>query len=277
MSAREEISFLVGSESRIAILKALQSSPSRPSELAAACSCARETAQRTVSAFAEKGWVEKQTDSGTYALTAAGSVVADSYDEFETTVAVADSLSVLLSNLGTIVSDLDPTILHRLHGATATDDDPHAPINRFLTVVGDDYVDDFRGITPIVSRVFNQAAERVIGPDSNIELVIDERVYETSVSEYPDDLQRAFELDQFQLFVSATKLDFGLMLVDNHAFLGAYDQHGNLIASVDGTDEAFVEWAEQTYQQYRADADAPSAVEEITPESGVTHGSANDQ
>lgn len=258
MTAREEIAFLVGSQTRVAILRTLRRAPRRPTELADECSCARETAQRTVSAFAERGWVEKREDDGRYALTAAGDVVAEGYDEFEATVDVADSLSVLLSNLGGVVSDLDPVVLGRLDRATATDDDPHGPLTRFLTVIGDDHVSEFRGITPIVSRIFNDAAERVIGPDSNVELVIDESVFETSAAEYPEDLERAFELDQFRLFVSPDRLDFGLMLVDGRAFLGAYDDQGNLIASVDGTDDGFVAWAERTYRRYRANADEQS-------------------
>lgn len=266
MSARDEIAFLVGSESRVAILRALRKHPHRPSELATECSCARETAQRTVSAFAERGWAEKETDDGRYALTAAGEMVANGYEEFEATVAVADRFSVLLANVGSVVADLDPVVLRRLHGTTATSDNPHAPINRFLTVAGSDYVDEFRGITPIVSRIFNEAAERIIGPESSVQLVIDERVFETSASEYPEDLTRAYELDQFQLFVSPKRLEFGLMLVDGHAYLAAYDEQGNLIASIDGTDDDFVDWAERTYARYRTDSYTPSLGNETNGE-----------
>ncbi|WP_231751490.1 winged helix-turn-helix domain-containing protein [Halogeometricum sp. CBA1124] len=252
MSARGEIAFLVGSESRVAVLRGpFRDQPYRPSELAAECSCARETAQRTVTAFADRGWVEKLTDDGRYALTAAGDVVAESYDEFEATVAVADRLSVLLSNLGDVAVDLDPVVLDRLHAAEATADNPHAPINRFLTVAGEEHVERFRGITPIVSRIFNEAAARVIGPESSVELVVDEAVLETSASEYPDDLERAFELDQFRLFVAPAKLDFGLMIIDGHAYLAAYDSQGTILASVDGTDDEFVAWAERTFRRCR--------------------------
>lgn len=266
MSTRDEIAFLVGSESRVAILRALRKQPYRPSELAMECSCARETAQRTVSAFVDRGWAEKETEDGRYALTAAGDMVADGYDEFEATVAVADRFSVLLANVGSVVADLDPVVLRRLHGTAATSDNPHAPINRFLTVAGSDYVDEFRGVTPIVSRIFNEAAERIIGPDSNVQLVIDERVFETSASEYPDDLARAYELDQFELFVSPQRLEFGLMLVDGHAYLAAYDDRGNLMASVDGTDDDFVAWAERTYARYRSDSYTPPVGDETNGE-----------
>lgn len=259
MSARDAIAFLVGSDSRVAIIRALRDEPRRPSELADDCSCARETAQRAVSAFVDRGWAEKQTTEGDYALTAAGRMVVDGYDEFETSVAVADRLSALLSNIGEEAAELDPRLLRRLRETTATEDDPHAPLNRFLTVIGDQHVETFRGITPIVSGIFNRAAARVIGPESSVELVIDESVFETSTTEYPDDLARAYELDQFRLFVSPTRLEFGLLIVDGHGYVGAYDDHGNVVASIDGTEDRFVEWCEKTYRHYREQSSVPPA------------------
>ncbi|SFR69522.1 helix-turn-helix transcriptional regulator [Halogeometricum limi] len=261
MSTREAIAFLVGSESRLELLRTLRDRPSRPSELADECSCARETAQRTVGAFVDRGWARKENGRGRYALTASGVLVAEGYEAFEARVSVADRFSVLLENLGGVVSDLDPVVFDRLRGTTATPDDPHAPIDRFLAVVGTETVSEFRGVTPIVSRVFNEAARRIIGQQSNVELVIDERVFETSASEYPDDLTRAYELDQFDLFVCPERLTFGLMLVDGHAYLAAYDDHGNLLASVDGTDREFVEWAERTYRAYRTRSYEPTSDE----------------
>jgi predicted transcriptional regulator len=257
MTPRESIAFLVGSESRVTILRNLCEQSWRPTELAEASSCARETAQRTLTSFSDRGWVKKN-GGGKYELTPAGRMVASEYEQFEQTVEAADRLSVLLANVGDAVADLDADVLSRLNAATATTENPHAPINRFLSVVGDDPVDEFQGITPIVSRVFNQAAERIIGPKSEVELVIDEDVLETSATEYPDALERAFELDQFTLYLSPTELTFGLMIVDGSVYLGAYDDNGNLVASVDGDDEEFVTWARNVYERHRGAASRPA-------------------
>ena len=112
-------------------------------------------------------------------------------------------------------------------------------------------VEEFRGITPIVSQVFNRAADRAIDPDSRVDLVVDEEVLTASIEEYPGALERAAALPGFTLYVAEEPLEFGLMAIDGHAFLGAYDDGGNLVASVDGTEEAFVSWADRTFERIR--------------------------
>ncbi|RDI70279.1 helix-turn-helix transcriptional regulator [Halopelagius longus] len=251
MTVREDVAFLVGSESRVSILRSLRDAPQRPTELADCCSCARETAQRTVSAFVERGWAEKVADDGEYALTPAGTMVANGYDDFESTVAVACDLSVFLSHVGDVAVDLDPDVLRGLNATTATKGDPHAAVNRLLEVMGTEPPESFYGITPIVSGIVNEGAEQIIGPDSTVELIIDESVLAVSASEYPEALDAAYELDQFELFVCPEELGFGLLIVDGHVLFGAYDEMGNLVACVDGTDERFVSWAEDVYARHR--------------------------
>ncbi|MDX1430120.1 MAG: hypothetical protein R3282_07530, partial [Rhodothermales bacterium] len=128
---------------------------------------------------------------------------------------------------------------------------PHAPIGRFLTFVGTEEVGSFRGATPIVSRVFNEAVSNVIGPDTEMELVIDESVLSTSEREFPDALQRAYDLDQFTLYLSPDDIGYGLTLVDGRVFLGAYDESGNLVASADGNNERLRDWATARYTEFR--------------------------
>ncbi|MFB6090414.1 MAG: helix-turn-helix transcriptional regulator [Halobellus sp.] len=250
MTAREDIAFLAGSELRIEALFALRTETATPTELAERCSCARETAQRTVSAFVDRGWAEKVSTQEGYRLTRAGGLVADGYEDFEACVSVSNEYREFLVNLSGAELDLDCHELSDLTLTRATSENPHAPINRFREVVGDEPVGEFFGITPIVSRMFNRAAARVIGPDSRIELVIDEGVLSASASEFTEDLERAERLDQFTLYLSPEPLEFGLMLVDGHAYLGAYDE-GTLVASVDGRTDVFRKWATETFERVR--------------------------
>ena len=252
MSAREDISFLVGSDTRIALLRAVVESPYRPTELATECSCARETAQRTLTRLRERGWVEK--GDGQYRGTPAGALILDAYDELAATVTHAARLGSFLAHVG---DDAAPpaSVLDGLTLAESTAENPHAPIDRYLTVLGTDSLDRFRGITPIVSRVFNDAAEAVIGPDTAVELIIDRTVLRTSRTEFEDATRNAAELDEFDLYVAPEPLTFGLALVDGHAFVGAYDDDGSLVASVDATADAFVDWAADLYRTYRERAD----------------------
>ena len=254
MSAREDVAFLTGSEIRIAVLRALRSDDARPSELAAECSCARETAQRAVTAFVDRGWAEKVSTSDGYRLTRAGELVAKSYDEFEECMDIANRFEHLLSNLRGTAEEIECETLAGTMYAQSTAENPHAPIDRFLAIVGDEPVERFRGVTPIVSRVFNEAAARVIGPETQAELITDRDVLQTSATEYPESLERAKDLDGFTLYVSQEPLEFGLLLVDGHAYLGAYDEHGNLVASADSAEARFVDWVTRAFARVRANA-----------------------
>jgi len=253
MSARNDIAFLVGSESRVEVLRATATEPRRPTELAEACDCARETAQRTLGGFVDRGWVVKE--DARYRTTRAGELVLDQYESLAATVGTADRLGPFFANAGRLGEQLPRPLLDDVTVTTATADRPHAAIDRFLDVMGDDPVETFLGITPIVSRVFNRAAERVIGPETDVELVIDEQVLSTSRDAYPEALQRAFELDGMRLYLSPRSLESGLALVDGHAYLGAYDGEGNLVAGVDGDESAFVSWVEEAFERHRAGAE----------------------
>ena len=248
MTAREDVAYLVGSGCRVAILRVLAAEPMRPSAIAERASCARETAQRNLAGFVDREWVEK-TD-GQYRLTAAGHMVLSRYGQLERTVESAKRLTVFLSNIGEVLEQTDPELLAEQRVTTSTPDNPHAPIERWLTLV-DDVVDEYYGITPIVSQVFNEAAADAIGADTHMELIIDDAVLETSKERFPEALELGMELEQFTLFVAPSELDFGLTIADEHVWLAAYDQLGNVVASVDGDDEQFVAWAHDCYEGYR--------------------------
>jgi len=251
MSAREDIAFLVGSEVRVELLRTLRTTPARPSDLADRCSCARETAQRTVTGFTDRGWAEKVPDTDRYRLTRAGEIVAESYEEFEACLGVAARYRHLLANLGEQVDGLTCETLAETTRTRATPENPHTSINRLLEVMDRDRVDTLYGVTPIVSRVFNQAAATVIGPETDVDLIVDRDVLETSATEYPDALERAEQLPGFTLYVSPESVTFGLVVVDDHAYLGAYDDQGNLVASADDDEEPFLAWARRTLDRIR--------------------------
>ncbi|WP_241430532.1 helix-turn-helix transcriptional regulator [Haloferax volcanii] len=251
MSAREDVAFLVGSQSREAILRALAVEPRRPTALAEHCDCARETAQRTLAGFCDRGWAKKRSD-GLYHLTPGGTMVHERYERFIETVECADRMSEFLANAADICENAPPGVLGQMNITTAADNDPHAPLNRYLTIVGSEPVDRFRGVTPIVSRVFNESAEAVLGEDTRMELIVDRGVLERSMDAYPDSFERARDLDQFELRVTEENLDFGLLVVDGHGLVSAYDEHNNLAALVDGDASEVVSWVENLYESVRS-------------------------
>ncbi|MFC4359123.1 helix-turn-helix transcriptional regulator [Halobium salinum] len=248
MSARHDIAYLVGSDNRVDILRALRDEPRGPSELASACSCARETAHRSLSGFVERGWVAR--DDGEYRLTVAGGMVIEQYDRLETTVDGTNRVRPFLRHAPAAFRDLPPEFLSAVRLETATPENPHAPIGRFRATLGDGGLERFRGVTPVVSPLFNEAAGAALTPETDAELVIDESVLHVSETQYADALGEAFELEKFTLLVSSDSPGCGLMIADGHAFVCVYDE-GTMVASLDGDEEAFVEWVSDLYAEER--------------------------
>lgn len=258
MSGRKEIAFLVGSECRLEIMRELAATPGRPTELAERCSCARETIQRALAGFVDRGWVEKGETQ--YRLTLSGDIVLEQYEMLAETVTAVSRLDGFLAHVGEVVSGLDPRLLAELTVTAASAERPHAPIERFISLLSGESPEVYRGITPIVSQVFNQASDTAIGPDTTVELIIDESVLEASRDKFPRALGRAHELDQMSIYLAPFDVDFGLAILDDHACLGAYDGNGNLVATVDGADERFLAWAKGVFKEHRSRSERITSV-----------------
>lgn len=257
MNPRGDIAFLVASECRVELLRELSDESMRPTELASEVSCARETVHRSLSGFVDNQWVEK--DGHVYRTTPAGEMVVAEYETLESTVERARELGTFLTELGERATEIPEEALRSVSVTTATPEDPHAPINRYSSWLGDEPVSSFRGMTPIASPVFNEAARRVLGPETEMELIVDASVYDISEQAYPDALGRALELDQFTLLRSEEPIDFGLAIVDGSVSVAAVDDAGNVVADVDGDGDALYEWAGDVYERYRDRAERVTA------------------
>lgn len=251
MTARSNIAYLVGSDNRVRILETLRERPHGPSELASACACARETAHRCLAGFVDRGWVTRE--NGRYEITPSGEMVLERYRGLESAVTQTTRLEAFLGRAPSAFRDLPPELLSELHLEAATPEDPHAPISRFRSVLGDETLDRFRGVTPVVSAVFNEAAARVIAPETDAELVVDESVLRASRTTYEDALDEAFSLSEFTLLLAREPLTFGLVLADDRAYASVYDD-GSVVASVDSDDGRFVQWIAELYERVRREA-----------------------
>ena len=253
MSVREDVAFLVGSDSRVEILRELVEEDRRPTDLASDVSCARETIHRTLSGFVEREWVEQEGRE--YGATPVGQLVMEQYEALESTVEDAREFGPFLLNVGNVASEIPREALREATVTTATAENPHAPLDRYVSWLGTRTVSRFRGMSPIVSPIFNEAAERVVGPETELELVVDESVLDVSEREYPDAFERALSLDRVTLFLSPDAVEFGFAIVDGDVAVSACDGGGNVVAVVDGTNDALYEWATGVYERRRADAD----------------------
>ncbi|MFC5972823.1 helix-turn-helix transcriptional regulator [Halomarina salina] len=249
MTAREQVAFLVGSEHRVATMEALRDGSARPCELEESLSASRATVQRALSGLDERDWVDKH--DGKYRLTGAGTFVLRAYHDLADVVETADEVGEPLSLLDTATDDLPIAALRSATATTATATTPHAPIERYASLLERTDIDELRGICPVLSPVFNEVHRPLFEAGVPIELVIDEETLAAAEELTPENHTVALESDSFTLYVADEALDFGASLFGDSAMVAAYDDQGRFRASLDSTDDALVDWTADLFEGYR--------------------------
>lgn len=252
VSPDDGVRFLTASENRVDLLSALDDGPVRPSVLTEELSLSRSAIQRNLRAFVERGWATR-TDEG-YALTFGGRLLLHRYHELVDAVGLVEEYGEYLDVLADMGLALTPADLGSVTITTATRNDPHAPLRRYTTRVADAEATTFRGITPVVSPVFNEAHRTLLSAAIDAELIVDEDALSTSRADYPEALADAIEADALTLYVHPGSLSFGLSVVDGYAFVGVYDESGQFVACFESDGEPFYERASSVYEQYRETA-----------------------
>ncbi|MWG36030.1 helix-turn-helix transcriptional regulator [Halomarina oriensis] len=248
MTAREEVAFLVGSEHRVAVMRALREESARPCELERELVASRATVQRALSGLADRGWVEKR--DGEYRQTGAGLLVFRAYRQLTDVVGTVEDVGSPLSLLDSVTDDLPVTALRTATATTATAKTPHAPLERYASLLREREVDTLRGICPVLSPVFNEVHRPLFDAGVDMELVIDEQTLEAAETTTPDNHATAMSADSFTLFV-VEDLDFGLSLFGDTAVVAAYDDQGRFRACLDDDGGPLVTWANDLYERYR--------------------------
>lgn len=248
MTAREQVAFLVGSEHRVATMEALRDGSARPCELERSLSASRATVQRALSGLDERDWVDKR--DGEYRLTGAGLFVLRAYHHLADVVEAADDIGEPLSLLDSVTDDLPVAALRTATATTATAKTPHAPIERYATLLERADVDSVRGICPVLSPVFNEVHQPLVEAGVDIELVIDEQTLAAAEELAPERHAAAMASDSFAVYV-VEDLDFGASLFGDWAMVGAYDEQGRFRAALDATDDALVDWVTGLFERHR--------------------------
>jgi predicted transcriptional regulator len=255
MTAREDIQYLSGSENRVQLLDALQE-PKRPGDIVDEQSASRATVQRALSGFTERGWVQKEMATGSYRLTTAGKLVHKAYHELVDVVDTVEEAGDSLSLLG----DIEPSIpLKSVQSASvtvATPKAPHAAMESYFDGLEDlTDIDYLYGISPILSPVVNDAHEEIVGSGVPTELIIDEATFEKVQGGENESTNDSPGIETFTLYVFPGSIRFGLGIVGGHVFVGAYDNHGQHRANLDGDDDALLEWAQTVFEKYKREAE----------------------
>ncbi|WP_049996675.1 helix-turn-helix transcriptional regulator [Halococcus sediminicola] len=263
MGSWEHVAFLAGSANRVRILDTLRERPRRQCELVDACGLSRSTVHRALDGLEERGWVH--SEGGAYRLTVGGRLVFEQYEALETAIERVDEWGSFLQRLGEVGATLPVATLDDARLITNTPANPHAAMHHITDVFVASDTGTFRGITPVVSPVINEAAHELLTTGAAMGLVIDESVLDTSRTAYPDAFAAAHDFENFELYLSPEGISFGLLVLDDRALVSTYDEQGTLHGCLDSTNEALVGWANDVYEDRWAAAERIDTVPEATP------------
>lgn len=243
MSSQRDVRYLAGSPHRLEILCELRRAPRRPCELASRCEATRTTVHRILSGFSERRWVVKR--DAAYAATDTGRRVLSAYESLLEEVERADQYGTFAANLPPLDDGLPPAAYTATEVTNATDRSPLAPLERFVSAVTEIRPRRFVGIAPIATQYFDETTAHLAECGTEIEVVVCEGIVDAGGFDDFDEGVRP------SVFVYPERVEFGLAVGDAIVFLGAYDDRGNLVSLVEGTDPSLREWALDVFEEYR--------------------------
>lgn len=245
----DDVQFLANSPARLALLRHLSEGPATPADLAAAHSPSRRSVQRHLTGFAERGWVE--SSGGTYRLTVTGSLVAEEHAEYVDALDRIDEFAPFFDALDDPEHAPDPAWLSDATLTVADDDDPHAPLHRYVRCVMRVDADRVSMLSPVLSRIFHEAHASLARRGVHTTLVMPAPVVEQARQRNPVEFEAVVGADVLSLYRSPESFRFGLTLAGGRVLLAAYDEGKRLEALLEADGEAVSAWASALFERYR--------------------------
>ena len=252
--------YLAGSPVRIALLRTLREDPQRPATLTASVEATRTTVQRILAGFRERNWVVKR--GAAYHVTPTGQRVHNAYETLLTEIERGEEYGQLAADLERAGADIPPKALAAGELTAAGDRNPFTVVERLTEILSAGHGSEIRAVSPVVIRQFNDAAAAALDADATIDLVIDRKVVETSISEFGSATERALGDENAQVYVAPETLSYGLLRSDDIACVTAYDQRNNPRCLLESDESTLVEWVDRRIDSLIDDASPLTAVVE---------------
>ena len=138
---------------------------------------------------------------------------------------------------------------------------PQRPIDDIVAMM--DGAAEAVALAPAVLPALVEATiERVERDDLDATVVVDETVLGGLLSERPDAVSAGAATDGYTLLRTERVVTFGLLVVDDRvASIGVHDDTGRLLGLLINEDRETVEWARETFEAYREDAEPVRAAD----------------
>lgn len=239
---------------RAPMLEALRDGPKDRAELEAALGVSRATGHRFTRWLTDRGLVERV--DGEFRLTELGTAVTGAVVGFETEVGTAFRLGPVLEAAEERGEAIPTVPLAAFSDATVTTPhhgDPHSPVVRFVSLVRETAT--LRGFdTWSIAPTYMEEVQGRIVDGMETELVDPVSVVEDVMEHYPERCVEVCVSGNLSIRLHDS-LPFGLAILDDRIGLAVPDPDtGTLAAFVDTDSPDAREWAEATYEAYRAES-----------------------
>lgn len=246
--AHDAARYLAGSPDRLALLERLRESPATPADLADALPSSHRTIQRTLAEFTDRGWAEKR--EGRYQLTTTGKLVTTEHANYVTALDRIETFAPLYRNLPSADAP-DPRWMAGADLAVAEPDNPHAPVDHYVTELGRLETDTVQMLSPVLSRLLHDAHAKLAMKGVHTELVMADATVERARELNPVEFAVVISVDVLDLYRSPDEIRLGLTIGDDRVLLAAYDEDRQLHACASTNDPNLREWAAKRFEHYR--------------------------
>lgn len=248
MPTEDAARFLAASPDRRRILALLAERPAAPADCADELDVSRRSVQRHLSAFADRGWVEKR--DGDYHLTVAGRLVTDEHAAYVDALARVERFGPLYRYLPDEAHAPDPRWLDDARLTVADDADPQAPVHHYVECARN-LDGPVRMLSPVLSRLFHDAHADLALKGIHTDLVLDGDTIDRARERNPVEFKVVTSVDVLDLYRHPDGVEVGLTVGADRALVCAYDDGGRLQACLETDDADALAWATDLFERYR--------------------------
>ncbi|WP_083864450.1 helix-turn-helix transcriptional regulator [Natrinema pallidum] len=245
-TASEQIAYLSRSANRPRLLRSIADQPGTPSDLVERCSISRATVQRIIADFENYGWVIK--NNGKYGLTAAGSLILETYEE---TITKIDQIIETKPVLRQFSSGNEPPVrpLSQSDIVVASDDQPHAPVFHYRKQLTCRTIEAQYIVDPIANPTFDEIHHDLYEECQSVTVILNSN-FETSI----ENSGWLVDVSPEELYVYPGKLSVGLVISEDDVLAIFYDEDWSVKVCVDSTNKNVVRWFTLYVMEKKADA-----------------------
>jgi predicted transcriptional regulator len=256
MDPHEDLEYIVNSTKQINVLRKIRrhQSPVRKHELVSENEPpSQSTVNRAIGNLSDRNWIEEKSRNR-YVITTTGEGIVEGIDGIRDTIAEAQTKTKLLNQLGEHAPSID--VLAEATTAEYPQKDPMKGWNRASCGVeerAEEGLETYRGMNPIVSARGNEMGRKILSAVDTAELIIDEMVLDTSEANYSEALEAGRAADNFEIYVSPNEVPITLAIYDEEKIeASVHDADGHPVGGIRGSSTELSCWADDLYEQYRA-------------------------